>query len=55
MIDDDPMTFGTHADEKMKDVPADYLLWLADQYWLESKYPEVAAYIEDNRAALEDE
>jgi hypothetical protein len=32
LTDDSPMPFGKHKDKKMMDVPADYLLWLLEQY-----------------------
>jgi hypothetical protein len=55
ITDDSRMPFGMHEGEKFRDIPAKYLLWLGDQEWLETKYPDVYAYIEDNRMALEDE
>jgi len=45
--------FGKHAGKKLIDVPAGYLLWLSDQPRFKVKNPELSAYIEDNRKALE--
>ena len=55
--DNSPMPFGIHKDTPLKDVPADYLVWLyeeCDKDWQES-YPALERYIEDNWNALEDE
>jgi len=57
MNDNTPMPFGTHVGVPLKDVPADYLMWLyedCDSDWQES-YPDLEKYIEDNWDALEDE
>ena len=42
--DSDLMPFGEHKDEKIGDVPADYLLWFAEQPWA-MKYPRLLAYV----------
>lgn len=53
------MPFGKYKDVKLEDVPADYLLWLKDQDWIETKYPAVAEYVyakeEELRAELTDQ
>lgn len=49
MTDQDPMPFGKYKDRKMKDVPADYLLWLRDQ---NCRHNEVKNYIEENLTVL---
>lgn len=54
MTDESMMRFGKHKGTKMADVPADYLDWLADQDWL-AKWPEVEAYIADNRDVITQE
>lgn len=53
--DDDKMPFGQHESTIMELVPANYLDWLRDQYWLELKYPEVADYIKRNEKAIDHE
>ncbi|MHC4606867.1 MAG: putative quorum-sensing-regulated virulence factor [Planctomycetota bacterium] len=54
-----PMQFGTHAGRAMMDVPAEYLLWLADEI---AKDPapgpdqvKVVNYVNAGREALEEE
>lgn len=49
MTDQDLMPFGKHQHEPMEKVPASYLLWLREQG---CRHKDVAAYIEDNLAAL---
>ena len=44
----DVMPFGKHDGEAMEDIPEGYLHWLADQDWLEERYPEVMAWLEEN-------
>ena len=53
--DETPMPFGKHKGAPLKDVPADYLLWLADQDGFAERNPELSAYVEKNRALLDDE
>lgn len=53
--DKDPMPFGQHAGRPMQKVPASYLDWLDGQSWLSTKYPEVKAYIDHNRAVIDKE
>jgi hypothetical protein len=53
--DETPMPFGKHKDTKLEKVPADYLLWLADQPGFAERNPELSAYVEKNRALLDDE
>ena len=50
--DDDPMPDGPHAGKRMRDVPARYLLWCADQ---RGCHELVRAYVDENREALEQE
>lgn len=52
MDDQTPMPFGKYKGRKMKDVPADYLLWLRDQ---KCQNREVSEYIEENLSALQKE
>lgn len=47
--------FGKYKGLDLDDVPADYLLWLGEQDWLEDKFPEVADYIVKERASLREE
>ena len=54
MKDDDLMPFGKHKGEKLGDIPASYLLWCADNFG-PGKYPDLVAYVEKNRMALEKE
>jgi uncharacterized protein (DUF3820 family) len=42
------ISFGKYKGTKFENIPADYLLWLWDQNWLEDKYPEAAKYISEN-------
>lgn len=42
--DDDEMPFGKYKGEPMREVPEDYLLWLADQEWIE-RWPRLLGYI----------
>jgi hypothetical protein len=51
---DRQMPFGAHKGKRMREVPASYLIWIADQHWI-SKYPSVLKYINTNRDALEEE
>lgn len=44
--DDDLMTFGEHKDCRMRDVPLDYLRWLADQTWFgPDSHPGLYEYV----------
>lgn len=54
MEDDTLLTFGKYNGKRIGDVPADYLLWLADQDWI-IKFPEIQTYVEKNRHHLEHE
>jgi len=49
------MYFGEHKGKKLEDVPAQYLLWIADQSWMPQKHPKLLQYINRNRAGLEEE
>jgi len=55
MTDTDIMPFGKYRGEIMQNVPASYLLWLADQPNVKINQSELFAYIEDNRKVLEKE
>jgi len=55
MEDGDVITFGKHKGKKLQDVPADYLLWLADQPGFDESKPDLYDYIDRNRAVLEAE
>jgi uncharacterized protein (DUF3820 family) len=44
---------GKHTGKPMGDVPASYLLWIADQPWCAKKYPDVLEYVNKIRDALE--
>lgn len=50
--DETPMPFGKHKDTLMRDVPANYLLWLADQPDFGEKNPNLLKYIEERRENL---
>lgn len=50
-----PSSLKLHGGKPLIEVPADYLLWLADQPWCKQKYPDVYAYIEENRTVLDAE
>lgn len=51
--DDDEITFGCHVGTKMKDVPADYLLYLWNNgMWRDLKDP-CHLYIRNNISAIE--
>lgn len=52
--DKDPMPFGAHKGKPMGEVPAEYLDYISGQDWL-SKWPQVKAYIDHNRAVIDKE
>ena len=58
LTDQSPMPigkkYGPHSPDprKLGDVPANYLLFIADQEWI-GKFPALKAYIEKNRSILE--
>ena len=55
MDDNSLMTFGKHKGKKLKDVPAEYLLWW---YYLEDsdkQNEELWYYIDDNFESIEQE
>ena len=54
LADKDKMPFGEHKGKLMKHVPASYLDWLDGQDWI-SKWPQVKAYIDHNRAVIDKE
>ena len=47
MTDDSRMFFGKHKGKPMKQVPADYLLWVREQEWI-TKFEDLFTYIELN-------
>lgn len=54
-IDEDmPMPFGKHRGTPLREVPADYLIWFAEQEWSNS-WPEVEAYVNKHYEQLEEE
>lgn len=54
LTDDSRFPFGTHKGKRMKEVPAAYLDWLEGQDW-SKKWPDILAYIEENRSAINQE
>lgn len=54
LTDDSIMYFGKYKDRRMKNVPAQYLIWIGDQTWINA-HPRLQRYIEKNRVALEEE
>lgn len=50
--DETPMPFGKHKGTLMRDVPANYLLWLADQPDFGEKNPNLLKYVEERRESL---
>lgn len=58
LADDSPMPFGKHSGRKMIEIPAAYLLWLADEIGRDPPAGPrrlVRSYIDRNRSALEQE
>lgn len=54
MIDGDyKMPFGKYKDERIEDVPADYLLWLWDNGMFSKTQDPVHQYIAENFSTLE--
>jgi len=52
--DNTTMNWGKHKGKRLGDVPADYLLWFAEQKWADTR-PELLAYVNSNLAQLEAE
>ena len=52
LTDQTKMPFGKYKGDKLANVPSEYLLWIYDNYDLK---PELKAYIDDNRAVLQQE
>ena len=50
LTDESPMPYGIHKDTKMKEVPASYLIWIAENNKCNK---QVRAYITDNWDALQ--
>lgn len=55
LTDESEMPFGKHKGEKMKDVPAKYLLWLWDNGVWQEKGRDLHNYIKGAFSALETE
>lgn len=49
------ITFGKHRGRRVRNVPADYLLWIYDQRWFQDKFPVLHKYIDQERERLEKE
>ena len=47
LYDDNAMPFGIHRGKSMRDVPADYLLYIYNQTWIH-KWEPVVDYIDRN-------
>lgn len=47
-----PMPYGKYKGRQIKDVPADYLLWL---YYNDKASPAIEEYVERNLEALKEE
>lgn len=52
--DDTKMPFGKHQGKRMEEVPADYLIWLYDEY-KDTLREGLRLYIEDNLDVLKKE
>lgn len=50
--DETRMTFGVHKNQKMKNVPAQYLDWLMGQAWVEKSWPGLWQYLMDNKESI---
>lgn len=48
-----PDSLKLHAGKPLIEVPANYLLWLYDQPWAKQKFPDLCAYIDETRDALD--
>ncbi len=48
------MPFGKYKELDMEEVPADYLMWLSEQDWIE-QYPRVLSYINRNKEGIKKE
>lgn len=49
--DDTPMPWGKHEGTPLKDLPAEYLLWLFEQPWIKS-WPPLHAYLKKHEDQL---
>ena len=49
--DETIMPWGKHKGEALKDMPADYFMWLSDQTWV-SDWPQLHIYIQENKDAF---
>ena len=49
------MPFGRHNGKKIANVPAEDLMWMYEQDWLEKKWPNIHKYIEDSMDAIKHE
>jgi hypothetical protein len=41
------LTFGTHKDKDIEDVPSSYLRYLLESNWFDEKYPELVKEVEE--------
>jgi hypothetical protein len=48
----DSIPFGKYAGTPLGEVPAGYLLWLFEQPWLQTSWPDLYEYIEDNQDSI---
>ena len=49
LTDESPMPMGQHKGTKMANVPAHYLLWIAEQRWCRN---DIKVYVIENKDAL---
>lgn len=50
--DDTAMPFGKHKGTPLREVPPEYLMWLAEQDWLED-WPSLEEYLIENEQAIQ--
>lgn len=53
-LDSYVLTFGKYKGHMIGEVPAGYLLWLAEQKWI-GRFPEIVEYVGAKRDQLEQE
>jgi hypothetical protein len=53
VTDKSTMPFGKQTGKMLRDVPADYLLWLADQPEVKYKHATIFVYIDSRRLWFE--
>jgi hypothetical protein len=49
--DNSPMPWGKHKGKPLKELPADYLLWLYEQPWIKD-WPALYGYLKKNEDLL---